>query len=151
MRTGDEVGTYRVSTSSPGTGWTDRGTFFRDSVYNNSQINDYRLWLRLSATPPAGTTVLPLLITNAGDIQQQSQASNSAFANFLYQLLVSRLSSNDLTYNIDGGGINRGTFIDTRRSSTATNRNQINQNDYRTTVTPSGGAVTFRTYNFRMN
>ena len=151
MRTGDEVGTYRVSINSPGTGWTNQGLFFRDTIFNNSVVNNYNLWLRTSATVPAGNTFLPLRVNADGSLQEQSKGSNSALETFLFQVLVHRLSNNDLTYNINGGGVGRGVFIDTRRTGTSIARNFINQDDYRTTATPTGGAAQFQRYTFGMN
>jgi hypothetical protein len=42
MRTGNEVGSYRVSTSTPSSGgpgtWTDKGTFFTDTTYDGTAV-----------------------------------------------------------------------------------------------------------------
>ena len=152
MKTGDEVGTYRVASSSPGSGWVDKGLWFRDSIYNNSAIGTYNLYLRTSATPPANSTVLPLRVTPGGDFREHSQASGSLFESFLYQVLVNRiLNENALTYDIGGdAGTARGSFIDTRRDDTNRVTFQANADSYRTTVTPSGTAATFTTYTLRI-
>ena len=51
---GDEVGTYRVSTGSPGGGWTDKGAVFTNTIYSNNSQTTWRLYLRTSASDPGG-------------------------------------------------------------------------------------------------
>ena len=54
MRTGDEVGTYRVATSNPGGGtWSDKGTWFSDTTYNSTTT--YKLWLKTDHSSEPGS------------------------------------------------------------------------------------------------
>lgn len=58
MFNGDEVGTLRVASSSPGSDWTDLGLFMQDTVMTWSSYDtsgggsstrfDYKLWIRLT-------------------------------------------------------------------------------------------------------
>lgn len=58
MMNGDEVGTLRVATSSPGSDWTDLGTFFEDTIMTWSSFDTsgggsttnatFKLWIRRS-------------------------------------------------------------------------------------------------------
>lgn len=150
MRTGDELGTYRVATSSPGTGWTDKGLFFRDSYFNNIQIRTYNLYLRTSATAPAAGGVLPLYINSAGDFQEMTAAQYMLLENLLFTILQSRISAGSLNYSIDGSGVARGSFIDTRRAGTTRRDLPLSGDNYTSTATPSGGETTFRTYTLRI-
>ena len=149
MRTGDELGTYRVATNSPGTGWTNMGLFFRDTFFNNQQINTYNLWLRTTLTAPSSTTVLPMYINGDGDFQEMDTARYILLENLLFTVLQSRIAAGSLHYSIDGTGVARGSFIDTRRSGETRNDNQSGDN-YTSTLTPSGGATNFRTYTLRL-
>jgi len=58
MRTGDEVGTYRVATSTPSNGgagtWENEGTWFLDRRYNNVGNTTYRYYLKRSLNSVPG-------------------------------------------------------------------------------------------------
>lgn len=150
MRTGDELGTYRVATASPGADWVDKGLFFRDSFFNNQQIQTYNLWLRTSAVAPAAGGVFPLYINGDGDFQEHDAAGYVQLENLLFTVLQSRIAAGSLNYSIDGTGVARGSFIDTRRAGTTNTNQQFGPDDYTSTATPSGGTTNFRTYTLRL-
>lgn len=130
MRTGDEVGTYRVSVSSPGSGWVSKDSaWFIDHKYqsgyrtNNtittSTHRTYQLWLRTSASAP-GSEVRPLGL-DTSDLKERTIGSTSNLVvNVLLPALTRRMNNGDLLYTVsssNSGGVNRGEFQDHRRST----------------------------------
>ena len=146
MRFGDELGTYRVAVTSPGTGWVDKGLFFRDTIYRNATNTQYNLWLKTSISAADIPSDLgleePLYVNSDGDFRRRSMNATSNLSNLLFNIM----RANPLRYAIDSGS-NRGTFVDTRRSGTNTSRSRNAAADtYTTTVTPEGSPVTHESY-----
>lgn len=148
MRTGDEVGTYRVGTSSPGTGWTSKGTWFVDTTYD-AGATTYNLYLKTSGTAPTLYTPLEIDFTNNGI--QEAQGTFNENHNMIQQILLPaltrRIDSGDLNYSVatTQSGITRGTFYNTAQTESTTSQS-FTDPTYYTTSTPSGTATTQDTY-----
>jgi len=157
MRTGDEVGTYRVSVSSPGTGWVSKdNAWFIDHKYQsgfrtNSTIGTsthqtFKLWLRTSATAPAGS-IQPLGLDTSNLKQREIGSTDNLVVNVLLPALTRRMDDGDLLYTVsetNSGGINRGEFSDHRRSTQRQFRSFSNPTyfSYTTLVTSGAGSGT---------
>ena len=95
MRTGDEVGTYRVSTSNPGGGtWVNKGVWFTDTTYSSSIT--YYLWLKtLNSTSP-GTDIYPLGIDGTLGLKELFISVSSNLVQNVLLPILTRNMSNDL-------------------------------------------------------
>ena len=154
MRTGDEVGTYRISTSNPGGGtWVNKGTWFTDTTYSGSTT--YYLWLKtLNSTSP-GTDIYPLGIDGTLGLKELFISVSSNLVQNILLPILTRNMANDLYYQVStsSSSINRGAFLDTRLSSTSNSQsnppagtNPGSSDVYRSFSTPSGSAATFQNY-----
>lgn len=154
MRTGDEVGTYRISTSNPGGGtWVNKGTWFTDTTYSGSTT--YYLWLKtLNSTSP-GTDIYPLGIDGTLGLKELFISVSSNLVQNILLPILTRNMANDLYYQVStsSSSINRGAFLDTRLSSTSNSQsnppagtNPGPSDVYRSFSTPSGSAATFQNY-----
>lgn len=154
MRTGDEVGTYRISTSNPGSGtWVNKGTWFTDTTYSGSTT--YYLWLKtLNSTSP-GTDIYPLGIDGTLGLKELFISVSSNLVQNILLPILTRNMANDLYYQVStsSSSINRGAFLDTRLSSTSNSQsnppagtNPGPSDVYRSFSTPSGSAATFQNY-----
>ena len=154
MRTGDEVGTYRISTSNPGNGtWVNKGTWFTDTTYSGSTT--YYLWLKtLNSTSP-GTDIYPLGIDGTLGLKELFISVSSNLVQNILLPILTRNMANDLYYQVStsSSSINRGAFLDTRLSSTSNSQsnppagtNPGSSDVYRSFSTPSGSAATFQNY-----
>ena len=154
MRTGDEVGTYRISTSNPGGGtWVNKGTWFTDTTYSGSTT--YYLWLKtLNSTSP-GTDIYPLGIDGTLGLKELFISVSSNLVQNVLLPILTRNMANDLYYQVStsSSSINRGAFLDTRLSSTSNTQsnppagtNPGPSDVYRSFSTPSGSAATFQNY-----
>ena len=161
MRTGDEVGSYRVATSTPSNGgagtWTNKGTFFADSLYAGSSTV-YNLYLKLSLNTPPGTDISPVGIEDAnGHLIEKSTAKDQELITDLLLPALTRKMSSGLYYSVatSVSGINRGAFTDTKLSGTTNSQNFTGANYaaagfYQAISTPSGSAGTVSTYYLNM-
>tara|TARA_X000001382_G_C3162419_1_gene176709 strand:- start:273 stop:1187 length:915 start_codon:yes stop_codon:yes gene_type:complete len=158
MRTGNEVGSYRVSSSTPNSGgtgtWTDKGTWFQDTTFSAGTVT-YKLWLKTAQSSEPGTDNLnPLGLESAadGDLKERSIAgtSNSLIQNVLLPALTRRMSSG-LYYSVATSisGINKGAFLNTRQTGTS-NTTNFTGTVYQSTSTPTGGKSTVTTYYLNM-
>lgn len=146
MRTGDEIGTYRIEnatmTNGPAGGvWENKNLWFTDSIYQNGNVNTYNLWLKRSGTAPASTAVRPLAVLPDGQIVTIEMDPSSPLFEFLCTILKSRVSAS-LTYRlgtgIDNSNLNRGYFIESQFSGVVRSPGGPQSgDDYRTTATPS--------------
>lgn len=151
MRTGDEVGTYRISTSTPTDGgagtWTDKGTWYTDSTYD-AGTTTYKLWLKTAMNSIPGSDIEPVGLDGSDLKERGILNSNNLIQNVLLPALTRRMSSGDLLYTTGTStpsGVNRGTFTDTRQ--TTSNDTQVfSDPNYTTTSTPTGSATTQTTY-----
>lgn len=151
MRTGDEVGTYRISTSTPTDGgagtWTDKGTWYTDSTYD-AGTTTYKLWLKTAMTSIPGSDIEPVGLDGSDLKERGILNSNNLIQNVLLPALTRRMSSGDLLYTVvtsTPSGINRGTFTDTRQT-TASNTQSFSDPNYNSTSTPTGTATVQTTY-----
>jgi len=150
MRTGDQVGTYKVQGSTPGTGWVDKGAFFVDSTY--LATSTVKLWLKTSATASAVT--LPVELNSTSGIRESSGTFNqnhSMIQNILLPALTRRISNGNLVYSVAAAtaGTNRGVFTDTK-ITTSTTTSGFSNPTYTRTSTPSGAAVVQSTFYFNL-
>jgi len=142
--TGDEVGTYRIATSTPGTGWVDKGAVYTNHIYSNSAQVVYNLWLKTSASAP-GSSTNPVGY-NSGFKSRSVAQDGSLVQTLLLPMLHRRVTTNGaLNYNINGSGTARGSMIDTRYSSDTTSESFVDPL-YKRWRTPSGGVATNATY-----
>ena len=145
---GDEVGTYRVSTGSPGSGWTSKGGVFTNTIYSNNSQTTWNLYLRTSASDPGGGQ--NPVGYNGGFKARSTSSGGSLVQTLLLPMLHRRVANNGaLNYNINGSGSGRGTMIDTRYNSSSTNQ-WFTSNIYYRSRTPSGGQSNNATYELRI-
>lgn len=161
MRTGDEVGSYRVSTSTPTNGgagtWTDKGTWFSDSTYS-AGTTTYKLWLKTALTSVPGSDVFPVGLEDDGGGTPTGHIINRDFSTGAGTLIgevllpaLTRKMSSGLYYSVatSVSGINRGTFTDTRQTATSNTRSFAG-GFYKSISTPTGAASTITTYYLNM-
>jgi hypothetical protein len=154
MRTGDEVGTYRISSTTPTNGgagtWTDKGTVFVDSTYSAGSTT-YKLWLKTALDTVPGSDVFPVGLDSdlSGNIRERIITDNSRLIrNVLLPTLTRNMDANPgLYYTVSSTqtGENRGAFTDTKQTASTTSDN-FDGTFYTRTSTPSGAAVTQTTY-----
>lgn len=160
MRTGDEVGSYRVSTSAPTDGgagtWTDKGTFFSDTTYS-AGTTTYKLWVKTALDTVPGSDVFPVGLdsdgggTATGNIHQRDITNTSRLVQNVLLPALTRKMSSGLYYSVATSisGINRGAFTDTKQTGTSNTR-QFSNPQYRSISTPTGTASTVTTYYLNM-
>tara|TARA_R100000951_G_scaffold105020_1_gene98539 strand:+ start:211 stop:1104 length:894 start_codon:yes stop_codon:yes gene_type:complete len=161
MRVGDEVGTYRVSTSNPGGGtWVDMGTWFIDTTYTSTTT--YKLWLKTAHTSIPGSNIYPLVIDGVAGLKEVDIITSSDLVQNVLLPILQRdlLSNNSLRYNqqvTQVSGVARGTISDTRLSGTSETQNNPpagtdpgGADVYRTFSTPSGSAANHNVQIFYM-
>ena len=130
---GNEVGSYRVSTSNPFTSgnpgtWVDKGTWFNDTRYNNVGNTTYKLWLKTGRPTPSGETPVGF-DAGSGSIKQLAFTQNEPIIQtILLPALTRRIANGNLTYVVNtnaGNGVGfvqRGSFANTKYNQ-ATNTN----------------------------
>ena len=160
MTSGDEVGSYRVSTSTPTNGgagtWTDKGTFFSDTTYS-AGTTTYKLWLKTALDAVPGSDVFPIGLdsdgggTAIGNIIQRGITNNSRLIQQVLLPSLTRKMSSGLYYTVatSQAGTARGSFTDTKQTGTSNTQSFVNP-QYRSISTPSGTASTVTTYYFDM-
>ena len=147
---GDEVGTYRVATGTPGGGsWTNKGGVFTNTIYSNNSQTTWNLYLKTSHSDPGGEN--PVGYKSGAVFQARDRSSGaSLIQTLLLPMLHRRVANNGaLNYNINGGGTGRGTMSDTRYNSSSTNQ-WFTSNIYYRSRTPSGGQSTNANYELRI-
>lgn len=147
---GDEVGTYRISTSAPSSGgagtWSDMGSWFVDTTYSGTQAT-YKLWLKRSLTTVPGTDTMPLVKSGTNLQQKANEASSDLIQQVLLPILQRKITES-LAYTVTSTNVtarNRGTFNDTRLNSDTTTYQTGPGDTYRTFSTPSGSATNHST------
>ena len=160
MRTGDEVGTYRVSTSNPGGGtWVDKGTWFVDTTYTGSTT--YKLWLKTAHSSIPGSIVYPLTIDGTAGLKEVNIASSgNLIQNILLPILTRDMATNNSLYyelNVNNTGVNRGVIADTRLDSTSNTRSEPpagtdpgGSDIYKAFSTPSGSIANHTVEYFKL-
>ena len=170
MRTGNEVGTFRISNNTPadsagGAGtWADLGTIYSDTTFGAGTTN-FKKWLkiRMDTEPgattdivPGGDQSIPLGLDSDGSgtatgniIQRSTDSADRLIQNVLLPALQRRMSSG-LYYEIRDSagavtGINRGAFSDTKQTGT-NNTTSFVSNQYRSISSPSGTASVQKTF-----
>lgn len=158
MRTGDMVGTYKVSTSNPDTNdtWDDLGTFFVDTIYTGTN-GTYKLWLKRDEQNGNPYTAVEVAgwHNSDGDIINRSTAEGSNLINNILLPCLQRRISESLIYEISSsqgtGNLARGTIFDTRLGSQTTEYVTNAPSDtYQTFSTPSGSVVANATNYFNL-
>ena len=176
MRTGDEVGTYRVATAEPSDGgagvYIDKGTFFSDTTFSAGTVT-YKLWLKAALDTEVTHTgdaskdqSTPLGLdsdgsgTATGNIIQRSLDSNGRMIQNVLLPALTRRMSEGLHYVVatsagsgdsagGRGAINRGSFTDTKQTGT-TNTTSFSSPTYSSISTPSGTASTVSTFTLNL-
>lgn len=150
IRTGDEVGSYRIATSTPTNGgagtWDNIQTWFEDTTYSEGTTT-YNLYLKRSLDDVPGSAAKPLKLRSDYHLQEASIATDeNLIQNVLLPLLLKKGITDDgsLRYvvgtSVPSGGVNRGSFSDTKQT-TASNTQSFSNPTYSRTSTPSGNAV----------
>lgn len=154
MYSGDEVGSYRVSTSAPSSGgagtWVDCGTFHSDTTYS-AGTTTHKLWVKTGLTSVPGTDIKPVmwngtLIKEVASIEETGSWQATSFVDqALIPALILKVSASNLQYSIvtsaPSGSSNRGSFTDTRQTG-STDSQSFSDPTYSVTSTPSGSAST---------
>jgi len=160
MRTGDEVGSYRVSTSTPTNGgagtWTDKGTFFDDTTFS-AGTTTYKLWLKTALDSVPGSDVFPVGLdsdgggTVTGNIHQRLIVNTGSLIQSVLLPALTRKMSSGMHYSVATSisGINRGAFTDTKQTGTS-NTTSLSGGFYKSISTPTGAASTVTTYYLNM-
>lgn len=160
LRTGSRVGSYQVATSTPTAGgpglWTNKGTWFLDTRYNNVGNTVYTLYLKRNLTVVPGSNVYPLGIVSSsdGNLRQRDITDTSPLIqNVLLPAMTRRLANaSGLRYTVSTTqtGVNCGSFKDTKypaindRYSTGTGLNEVYYS--RSTPNTAATANTVNTY-----
>ena len=147
IRTGDEVGSYFVASSSPAGGtYVSKGVFFTDTIFPNTTRTTYNLWLKTANTTEP---------TSANDYATWDSSNNEIqlidvddFTNYLIDsIFVNVLQRNCPLYSVVASlstpANTKSTFYDTGYSSTTnTLTSDIpsppSGGTYTRTFTPSG-------------
>mgnify|MGYP000344936057 CR=1 FL=1 len=165
MRTGDEVGSYRVATTTPTNGgagtWTNKGTFFSDTTYS-AGTTTYILYLKTALSSVPGSNIYPVGLyapggTPDGNLAQRDITNSGILIQNILLPALTRKMSSGLYYSVatSVSGINRGTFTDTKLSGTTNSQNFTGASYtaagfYQSISTPSGSAGTVSTYYLNM-
>ena len=138
-RTGDEVGSYRIATSTPAGGtWSDKGTVFTDTVYGDGSYGVYKLYLKTAnTTDPTTSNNMIKWDSSTGSIKLVD--SDDWTLDFIDSIWMNAIRRNHLMYDIVTGGVpsantDRGTIYDKHYDSTSS------------ALTLSGGTYTRRDY-----
>jgi len=173
MRTGDEVGSLRVSTSAPTDGgagtWQDLGTFFSDTTFS-AGTTTYKLWCKTALNTEPGFDAendrAPVGLdsdgggTAVGNIIRRGTGKDNLLVQNVLLPALTRKMAEGMYYSVatstgsgdSAGGrgmINRGAFTDTKQTATSNSQTFSNPN-YNSTSTPSGTASTVTTYYLNM-
>ena len=156
MRTGDEVGSYRVATTTPTNGgagtWTSKGTFFSDTTYSVGTTT-YNLYLKTALDAVPGSDIYPIGLDTAldGNLAQRDIINSAALVQNVLLPSLTRKMSSGLYYTVatSVSGINRGAFTNTRQLS-ASNTQNFTGSVYQAISTPTGTASTVTTYYLNM-
>ena len=146
MRTGDEVGSYRVATSDPGGGtWSDKGAFFTDTIYGNASYGAYKLWLKTANTTEPST---PDNYIRWDDTNNEIQLESSVLYTGTTNKLITDAYLNIILrrhplYNVytTNSGTHRGDFTDVKYASTTDVLSGPAGGVYTRTYTPSGSLI----------
>lgn len=164
LRTGNEVGSYRAATSTPSSGgagtWTNKGTFFIDTRYNDVGNTTYTLYLKTALSTIPGTNVYPLGIVSSSDgnlIERDIINTSPLVQNVLLPSLTRRLAfTTGIRYNVSTTNTNsRGSFTDTKYNTAINDRYSLytglNQVYYsRSTPNTAGTSTSVNTYYFNL-
>jgi hypothetical protein len=124
MLSGDEVGTYRVSSAMPNTasgitgGWVDQGSFYHDQIYdatiNDGGTNvDYRLWLKTAnTTEPTSPDNYIRWDDSNSEIQLENSTISSSLSKIFHDVYGNIILRRHLLYDVSAtnSGTHRGTF-----------------------------------------
>ena len=156
MKSGDEVGTYRISTSAPTSGgagtWTDKGTIFQDTTYSAGTVT-YKLWLKTALTTIPTFTAYPVGWNSSANVLKEKDDAITAnlVNNILLPVLRRRLDDGNLNYTVSTTqtGIDRGSFVDKKQTGQSSSFSFADPT-YSTTATPNGSASNINTYYFNL-
>ena len=158
MYSGDEVGSYRISTSAPSSGgagtWVDCGTWHSDTTYS-AGTTTHKLWVKTALDTPPGTDIKPVmwngtLVKEVASIDETGAYQATSFIDqACIPALINKVAASKLQYSVvtsdPGGSSNRGSFTDTRQT-TESQSQSFSDPTYSSTSTPSGSATAQATY-----
>jgi len=124
MKTGDEVGSYRISTSTPTVGnssdWYDLGIIYRNTLMDD--VINYRLYIRYKNTALESQTqnieIMRLYPDLNNVVVNADRIRGNTISNFIDGIIINLLERNHITYelrtsSLNAGDINRGSISDT--------------------------------------
>ena len=165
MKSGDQVGTYQVSTTDPSSSdiWDDMGAFFVDTIYTGTN-STYKLWLKRDQQNGNPYTAVEIAgwHSSHGDVINRSTAEGSNLINNVLLPCLQRRIADSLKYEVSDSqsgtaAFRRGTFFDTRLDSETTSYSPAppfgttgSSDTYQTFSTPSGSATTHATKYFNL-
>ena len=150
MLSGDEVGTYRVSSAMPNTasgitgGWVDQGSFYHDQIYDNISNVDYRLWLKTAnTTEPTSPDNWIRWDDSNSEIQMESSTISSSLSKIFHDVYGNIILRRHLLYDVSttNSGTHRGTFSNMIYESTSDVLSGPAGGVYTRTYTPEGSLV----------
>ena len=153
MKSGDQVGTYKVSTTDPDEDdiWDDMGAFFVDTTYSGT-VSTYKLWLKRDREDGNPYTAVEVAGWHSahGDVINRSAAEGSNLINNVLLPCLQRRIADSLKYEVSDTqsstvAFRRGYFIDTRLADETTSYSPAPpfgttgpSDTYQTFSTPSG-------------
>lgn len=142
---GDELASYRISTTTPTNGstpgvWTNKGEFFRDTIYNGTSTA-YNLYLKTSLDEVPSPSQSNIYTYSNGGLRTMAYGGENS--NFIQYFLLPHLLRNYPTYTITGTkptvAINEhGLMIETYYTQTSTTV-KLTNNTYTRIDTPTRG------------
>lgn len=99
-----------------------------------------------------GSFQLPVCYRKSGsDLQQMPSATFETALDTMIRYYAAEVTGTKISYNINGTGISRGSFMtDTRLNASTYLTLFVNADDYRTQEVPSGTATTISTYSLKI-
>jgi len=145
-RTGDEVGSYRIATSTPAGGtWSDKGTIFTDTIYGDGSYGVYKLYLKTAnTTDPTTSNNMVKWDSSTGSIKLVD--SDDYSLDFIDSIWMNAMRRNHLMYSIVNPFdplseyTQRGTIYDKKYQSTSS-MISLGGGTYTRTDWPSGTII----------
>jgi len=122
MYSGDEVGSYRISTSAPSSGgagtWVDCGTWHSDTTYS-AGTTTHKLWVKTALDTPPGTDIKPVmwngtLVKEVASIDETGAYQATSFIDqACIPALINKVAASKLQYTVvtsDPGGSSNTVF-----------------------------------------
>ena len=124
--------------------WSEKGSFFTDSIYGNASYNDYRLWLKTAnTTEPSSPDNYIRWDDSNNEIQLETSTLYNSTAKLINDVYLNIIYRRAPLYNVSttNSGNHRGTFYDKKYQSTTDVLSGPSGGVYTRTYTPSGSIV----------